>query len=86
MIKVFETRYNPMIFKLKTFIVNTITCSVCKNQSCNYENTTILTLPIRSTLYECLEALSTEEIIDNYNCSIYCVLDISWSRMVWGIS
>lgn len=70
MIKVFKKRYNPMIFKLKTFIINTITCSKCNNETCNYENTTILTLPIKSNIDECFEAFETEEILENYNCSV----------------
>ena len=32
MIKVFKTKYNPMIFKIKTFIVNTTICSKCKKK------------------------------------------------------
>jgi len=70
MIKVFKNRYNPMIFKLKTFIVNTITCPDCKNKTCNYENTTVLTLTVKSNLYECFESLENEEIIENYNCDV----------------
>ena len=70
MIKVFKNRYNPMIFKLKTFIVNTITCTKCKNQTCNYEDTSILTLPVTNSLNDCFNEFIKTEEIENYSCAI----------------
>ena len=70
MMKVFKNKYNPMIFKLKTFIINTITCQQCKNETCNYENTTILTLPIRDNLNDCFEQMQMPEEIENYKCDV----------------
>ena len=67
---VFKSRYNPFIFKLKTFLINTITCSNCKNETYNYEDTTVLTLQVKNTLIECFENLVYIENIEDYNCSI----------------
>ena len=70
MIKVFKLRYNPLIDKMKTFLINTVTCSNCNNQTCNYEDTTILTLQIKNNLTECFENLIKTENIENYHCAV----------------
>lgn len=69
MIKEYKKRYNPMIYQLKLFLINTITCTVCDNISSNYEVTTLITIPIKSTIEECLKNYIEEEVID-YNCTI----------------
>lgn len=68
MVKIFKSKYNPLIYRMKTFLINIITCTNCKNQNCNFEDTTILSIPVRSTLEECLDGLIQEEIIEEYKC------------------
>ena len=58
------TGYNPMIFNLLTFNVDTFTCTECKNQSCKYQYSTIIMLHIKPTLKECFEQMIEEELID----------------------
>ena len=58
------TGYNPMIFNLLTFNVDTFTCIECGLESTKYEYCTILSLPVKSTLKECFEQFVMEEQID----------------------
>ena len=68
MIDEYKKRYNPMIYQLKSFIINTITCTECNNFNSNYEKNTI-TIPVKSTLDECLNFLIKGDEIDDYNCA-----------------
>ena len=70
MIKSFSKRYNPFIYNLKTFLINKLTCSECKNESCNFEETTVLSLQVGNNIQECFENLIQEEIINDYYCNI----------------
>lgn len=67
MLNVFKNRYNPFILQIKLFLINQIVCTNCQNISHNFENTTILKIPIASTLGDCFTELIKEEIID-YKC------------------
>jgi ubiquitin C-terminal hydrolase len=69
MIDEYKKRYNPMIYQLKTFIINTITCTECNHFNSNYEANPIITIPVKSSLDECLNFLIKDETIDDYNCS-----------------
>jgi ubiquitin C-terminal hydrolase len=70
MMSVFKNRYNPFIFQLKTFLINNITCKNCNNTTCNYEDTTVLSVPIASTLDECFSTLIKNEDVEDYKCLV----------------
>ncbi len=65
----YKKKYNPMIYQIKSFNINTITCSVCNNFNSNFETNTILTIPVKSTIEESLNAYIKPDNIDDYNCS-----------------
>ncbi len=67
----YKSRYNQMIYQIKSFNINTITCLTCQNYNSNYESNTILSIPVKSTIDECLEAFVKADEIDDYNCK-YC--------------
>lgn len=78
MMKIFKKRYNPMIFKFETFTIDTITCTECKHQTCNYQFYTIMMLHIKPTLKECFDNFIQEEHVErkcdvcNGNNAIKC--------------
>ncbi len=65
----YRKRYNPMIYQLKSFNINTIICMECNNFNSNFETNTILTIPIKSTVEESLNAFIKDDIIEDYNCT-----------------
>lgn len=68
----FRKSYNPLIFKLLSFTVSTFECIECKFVSAKYEHHTTITLPIDSSVDECFNKFTQNEIIDkncdNCNC------------------
>lgn len=64
-----NTGYNPMIFNLLTFTVDTFICTECNYQSCKYQYHTIFMLHIKPTLLDCFKQFTEEEII-NRKCDI----------------
>lgn len=70
MIKEYKKRYNPMIFQLKSFLINVTTCSGCNNITSNYEVNPIITIPTKSNIDECLNHFIKEDNIEDYNCTI----------------
>jgi ubiquitin C-terminal hydrolase len=70
MVKEFKSRYNPLIYKIKTFTITTITCTTCNNINSKCEVTTIIQLPITSSIYESFEKFCSQELTENYNCSV----------------
>lgn len=68
MITTFKKRYNPTIYQLTSFNINIITCTECNNFNANFESNTILSLPVKGSIEECLDALIKEDEIDEYNC------------------
>lgn len=69
MTRVFKRRYNPMIYKLKTFMIDTLKCQNCHHENCNYQFHTILMLHIKPTLKECFDQMIEDEIVDR-KCEI----------------
>jgi ubiquitin C-terminal hydrolase len=74
--RIFKTRYNPLIFKMKTFISQTKQCNQCGDKSCIFENTPVISLDIPEgyiqtgcTLDNCFESMINPEQID-YKCQI----------------
>ena len=70
MTKIFKKKYNSFIFNLKNITINNIVCSNCNNIIVNYEDNTILSLPICDTLYNSFVSFTNVEEINNYQCSI----------------
>ena len=70
MIKIYKERYNPFIYQLKTIILNTIVCNNCGDIIIKYEDTTVLSIPVKNTLGECLEAYIDTDIVEEYFCSM----------------
>jgi len=68
--KIFKKRYNPLIFNLKNITINYIACSNCNNLIVNYEDNTILTVPVCDTLYESFSNFAKIEEVNNYHCSV----------------
>jgi len=68
--KVFKQKYNPFIFQLNNFMINYITCSNCNNTTCNYENNTIISIPIEQNVYESLNKYTRQEQLEDYKCEI----------------
>ncbi len=66
---VFRKKYNSFIFNLKNITINYIVCSNCNNLIINYENNTILSLPVCDTLYDSFTNFTKVEEVYNYNCS-----------------
>jgi len=70
MVDMYKKKYNPFIYQLQTILVHDIECTVCKNQSSNYEDTPILQLYVFDTLDESLNNFTKDEYIDKYKCSV----------------
>lgn len=70
MVKIFRNRYNPLIFKMKTFIFVKRTCNNCGDQSCIFENTPVISLDIiDSDINNCFNFMIRPEEVD-YKCQI----------------
>ncbi len=65
MIKEYKKRYNPMIFQLKSFLVNTLTCVECAYTSSNYEVNTIISLDVTPTITQSFDKMIKDEIIEH---------------------
>lgn len=66
MSQIFKTHYNPMIQKLLTFTISTVTCA---NESCKIESTcfghhSMLILHMKPTLKESFNFMIEEELVD----------------------
>lgn len=70
MIKIFKKRYNPLIYQIKNFLINYITCDNCLNQTCNFEDATVLSIPAEESIDESFKSFTKKEIIENYHCSV----------------
>jgi ubiquitin C-terminal hydrolase len=70
MTKIFKKKYNSLIFNLKSITINNIVCSNCNNIIVNYEDNTILSLPICDTLHNSFLSFTNVEEINNYQCSV----------------
>jgi ubiquitin carboxyl-terminal hydrolase 8 len=70
MLKYFKEKYNPFIYQFMGFAINKIECENCKNINTNFENISVLSLNIKSSLKECLDNFTEPEKINDYNCSI----------------
>jgi len=67
---IFKKKHNPFIFNIKNITINNIVCSNCNNLIVNYENNTILSLPISDSLYNSFKMFTNTEEINDYNCSV----------------
>jgi len=76
------TGYNPLIFNLLTFDVNTIRCVECNNTVYKYEFNTILSLDVKPTLEECFENYIKEEIIER-KCEICSNTKTIKKKQIW---
>jgi ubiquitin C-terminal hydrolase len=76
------TGYNPLIFNLLTFNINTFKCSECNYEIFKYEYTTILTLQPKTTLKESFENFIEEETIDK-KCEICKNNKCLRKTMIW---
>ena len=76
------TGYNPMIFNLLTFNVDTFKCIECGLESSKYEYCTILSLHIKPTLKECFEQFVSSEQIDRKCEGCECKKAIK-KQMIW---
>jgi len=70
--KYFKKRYNPFIYQYMAFGINKIECLNCKNVNTNFEDISVLTLGVKSSLKECLDTFIQPEEVDDYKC---CVCD-----------
>jgi ubiquitin C-terminal hydrolase len=59
-----STGYNPMIFNLLTFNIDTYKCKECLHEHCVFQYYTNLMLPVKPTLKECFEQMTEEEQVD----------------------
>lgn len=84
MLKYFKEKYNPFIYKFMGFAINKIECENCKNINTNFENISVLSLNIKSSLKECLDDFIEPEKINDYNCSICQSIQVaSKTTKIW---
>jgi ubiquitin C-terminal hydrolase len=76
------TGYNPLIFNLLTFDVNTFKCVNCNNCINKYEFNTILSLDVKPTLEECFENYIKEEMIER-KCEICSNNNTIKKKLIW---
>lgn len=76
------TGYNPMIFNLLTFDVNTFTCVECNNCVYKYEFNTIISLNVKPTLEECFKDYIQTEQIDR-KCEICSNKKTIKQKQIW---
>lgn len=74
----YSKTFNPFFRDITIFVKNTHTCQVCNNITYKYENTPILTLQLKNSdntiiaknVDDCFKIYTSEEILDQYKCSI----------------
>ncbi len=76
------TGYNPLLFNLLTFDVNTFTCVECNNCVHKYEFNTILSLNVKSTLEECFDDYIQKEQIDR-KCEVCSNAKTIKQKYIW---
>jgi len=76
------TGYNPTIFNLLTFTMNTFRCVDCNNCNYKFEFNTILSLDIKPTLVECFENYIKEEPIER-KCEICSSKNTMKKKQIW---
>ena len=76
------TGYNPLIFNLLTFDVNTFRCMECNNTIHKYEFNTILSLDVKPTLQECFENYVKDELIER-KCEICSSTKTIKKKKIW---
>lgn len=76
------TGYNPAIFNLLTFSINTFTCTTCNNANYKYEFNTILNLNVMDTLDNCFKNYIREEQIER-KCEICQNRDCIKKKLIW---
>lgn len=76
------TGYNPTIFNLLTFTMNTFRCVNCNNCNYKFEFNTILTLDVKPTLNECFENYIKEELIER-KCEICSSKNTIKKKEIW---
>ena len=76
------TGYNPTIFNLLTFTMNTFRCVDCNNCNHKFEFNTILSLDIKPTLSECFENYTKEEPIER-KCEICSSKNTMKKKQIW---
>lgn len=76
------TGYNPTIFNLLTFTMNTFRCVDCNNCNHKFEFNTILSLDIKPTLSECFENYTKEEPIER-KCEICSSKNTMKKKKIW---
>ena len=65
-----EKKYNPLIFRLQTILVNNFVCEHCGNHIYNYEETVVMQLDITGTLMSSFDKFTDIEKIENYKCYV----------------
>lgn len=76
------TGYNPLVFNLLTFDVNTIRCVKCNNTVHKYEFNTILSLDVKPTLEESFKNYIKEENIER-KCEICSNTNTVKKKQIW---
>lgn len=76
------TGYNPLIFNLLTFAMNTFKCSNCNNCNHKFEFNTILTLDVKPTLAECFENYIKDEPIER-RCEVCSSKNTMKKKQIW---
>lgn len=76
------TGYNPLIFNLLTFTMNTFRCSNCNNCNHKFEFNTIMTLDVKPTLAECFENYIKEESIER-RCDVCSGKNSIKKKQIW---
>ena len=76
------TGYNPTIFNLLTFTMNTFRCTNCNNCNYKFEFNTILTLDVNPTLDECFKNYIKEEPIER-KCEICSSKNTMKKKQIW---
>lgn len=76
------TGYNPTIFNLLTFNMNTFRCLECNNCNYKFDFNTILSLDVSSTLTECFEKYIKEEPIER-KCEMCSSKNSMKKKQIW---
>lgn len=62
--------YNPFIFQLRIYFIQTICCLECSSTSSTFSHNTILTLEIKKSINESLNTYVKDEEINDYMCGV----------------
>ena len=76
------TGYNPMIFDLLTFNMNTFKCIECYNTIYKYEFNTVISLTVKSTLTECFDDYVKEEQLER-KCEVCSCKKSILKKQIW---